>query len=316
MARRGTKKGRPVNGWVCIDKPVGVTSTQVVGKVRYAFNAQKAGHAGTLDPLASGILAIALGEATKTIPYAVDTQKTYRFTVRWGEQTSTDDAEGPVIVNSDVRPSEAEILNVLPEFTGTIQQLPPQFSAIKLAGARAYDLARAGEVFELTPRPVEVAQFRLIEMRDADHAIFELVCGKGTYVRALARDLGLRLGSCAHARDIRRLQVGPFVEANAISLELLEQLVHNPSLSEHLLPVETPLDDIPAMAITGNDATRLLRGQPILARNGQLTPSDALTCAKLSGKAVALGFVVEGEFRPVRIFNVPLGVIKSDVDYA
>ena len=316
MPRRGTKKGKPINGWVCIDKPVGVTSTQVVGKVRYAFDAQKAGHAGTLDPLASGILAIALGEATKTIPYAVDTQKTYRFTVRWGEQTSTDDAEGPVIVSSTVRPGEAEILAVLGEFTGEIMQLPPRFSAIKLAGARAYDLARAGEEFELSPRPVQVDELRLLRLIDPDQAVFELICGKGTYVRSLARDMGLRLGSCAHARDIRRLKVGPFEESNSISLELLEQLVHNPSLSEHLLPVETPLDDIPAMAITGSDATRLLRGQPILARNGQLTPSDALICAKIRGKAVALGFVVEGEFRPVRIFNVPLGVIKSDVDYA
>ncbi len=315
MGRRGSKKGKPVNGWVCVDKPVGVTSTQVVGKVRYAFDAQKAGHAGTLDPLASGILAIALGEATKTIPYAVDTRKTYRFTIRWGEQTSTDDAEGHAIATSDVRPDEAAILAALPEFTGEIMQLPPRFSAIKLAGARAYDLARDGEEFELKPRPVSVIAFRLLELQDADNAIFELICGKGTYVRSLARDLGLRLGSAAHARDIRRLRVGPFSEANAISLEKLEQLVHNPSLSEHLLPVETPLDDIPAMAITGSDATRLKRGQPILARNGQFNPSDTLICAKIRGKAVALGFIEAGEFRPVRIFNVPIGVMKSDVDY-
>ncbi|MFZ5833864.1 MAG: tRNA pseudouridine(55) synthase TruB [Pseudomonadota bacterium] len=315
MSRRGSKRGRPVNGWVCVDKPVGVTSTQAVGKVRYAFDAQKAGHAGTLDPLASGILAIALGEATKTIPYAVDTQKTYRFTVRWGEQTSTDDAEGHAIATSDVRPDMAAICAVLPEFIGDIMQLPPRFSAIKLAGARAYDLARNGEEFELTPRQVNVIDFRLLQLEDADNAIFELVCGKGTYVRALARDLGLRLGSCAHARDIRRTQVGPFTEANAISLDMLEQLVHNPSLSEHLLPVETPLDDIPAMAITGSDAIRLKRGQPILARDGQFNPSDALICAKIHGKAVALGFVEAGEFRPVRIFNIPYGVIKSDVDY-
>ena len=314
MSRRG-RKGRPVNGWVCVDKPVGVTSTQVVGKVRYAFDAQKAGHAGTLDPLASGILAIALGEATKTIPYAVDTQKTYHFTVRWGEQTNTDDAEGHAITTSAARPDAAEILAVLPEFVGEIMQLPPRFSAIKLAGARAYDLARNGETFELSPRPVSVVDFSLTEIIDRDNAIFRLVCGKGTYVRALARDLGLRLGSVAHARDIRRLAVGPFTEANAISLEKLEQLVHNPSLSEHLLPVETPLDDIPAMAITGSDATRLKRGQTILARNGQFNPSDALICAKIHGKAVALGFIEAGEFRPVRIFNIPTGVMKSDVDY-
>ncbi|MEQ1890660.1 MAG: tRNA pseudouridine(55) synthase TruB [Alphaproteobacteria bacterium] len=314
MSRRG-RKGRPVNGWVCVDKPVGVTSTQAVGKVRYAFDAQKAGHAGTLDPLASGILAIALGEATKTIPYAVDTQKTYHFTVRWGEQTNTDDAEGHAIATSAARPDAAEIRAVLPEFTGEIMQLPPRFSAIKLAGARAYDLARNGEAFELSPRPVSVVDFSLIEIADKDNAIFRLVCGKGTYVRSLARDLGLRLGGVAHARDIRRLAVGPFTEANAISLEKLEQLVHNPSLSEHLLPVETPLDDIPAMAITGSDATRLKRGQTILARNGQFNPSDALICAKIHGKAVALGFIEAGEFRPVRIFNIPTGVMKSDVDY-
>jgi len=314
MARR-RKKGNPVNGWVCVDKPVGVTSTQVVGKVRYAFDAQKAGHAGTLDPLASGILAVALGEATKTIPYAVDTRKTYRFTVRWGEQTSTDDAESEAIATSDMRPDAAAIEAVLPEFTGEIMQLPPRFSAIKLAGERAYDLARNGEEFELSPRPVKVNSLKLLEVKDADNAIFELICGKGTYVRSLARDLGLRLGTVAHARDIRRLQVGPFNESNAISLDKLEQLVHNPSLSAHLLPVETPLDDIPAMAITGSDATRLKRGQPILARNGQLHPSDALICARIHGKAVALGFVEAGEFRPVRIFNIPTGVSKSDVDY-
>jgi tRNA pseudouridine55 synthase len=312
---RGRKRGNPVNGWVCVDKPVGVTSTQTVGKVRYAFDAQKAGHAGTLDPLASGILAIALGEATKTIPYAVDTQKTYRFTVRWGEQTSTDDAEGETIATSGVRPERAVIEAALPEFTGEIMQLPPRFSAIKLAGARAYDLARNGEAFELSPRPVKVRAFRLLEMPDADNAIFELICGKGTYVRALARDLGLRLGTAAHARDIRRLQAGPFNESNAISLDKIEQLVHNPSLSAYLLPVETPLDDIPALAITGSDATRLKRGLPILARNGQVNPSDAIICARIHGKAVALGFIEAGEFRPVRIFNIPSGVMKSDVDY-
>lgn len=310
------KKGNPVNGWVCVDKPVGLTSTQVVGRVRRIFDAQKAGHAGTLDPLATGILAIALGEATKTIPYAVDTQKTYRFTVRWGEQTSTDDAEGDAIATSAVRPSQAEIEAVLPEFTGEIMQLPPRFSAIKLAGARAYDLARNGEEFDLTPRPVKVAALRLIDMPDADNAILEMVCGKGTYVRSIARDLALRLKSVAHARDIRRLQAGPFDESNAISLDILEQLVHNPSLSAHLLPVETPLDDIPAMAITGSDATRLKRGQAILARNGQYDPSDALICARIRGKAVALGFIEAGEFRPVRIFNIPTGVLKSDVDYS
>lgn len=314
MGRWG-KKGNPVNGWVCLDKPVGVTSTQMVGKVRYAFNAQKAGHAGTLDPLASGILAIALGEATKTIPYAVDTQKTYRFTIRWGEQTSTDDAEGYMIASSDVRPEKAAIEAALPEFTGEISQLPPRFSAIKLAGARAYDLARNGEEFELSPRPVQVHSLRLLEVLDPENAVFELICGKGTYVRALARDLGLRLGSVAHARDIRRLQVGPFNESNAISLDSLEQLVHNPTLSEYLLPVETPLDDIPAMAITGSDATRLKRGQTILARTGQVEPSDVLFCARIHGKAVALGFIEAGEFRAVRIFNIPTGVMKSDVDY-
>ena len=316
MARRGkVKKGRPVNGWVCLDKPVGVTSTQMVGKVRYAFDAQKAGHAGTLDPLASGVLAIALGDATKTIPYAVDSEKTYRFTVRWGEQTSTDDAEGEAVATSGSRPDEAAILAVLPEFTGEILQLPPRFSALKLAGERAYDLARAGKEFELQPRPVEVRQLRLVSMPDPDSAILEMVCGKGAYVRAIARDLGLRLDCYAHARDIRRLKVGPFTLENAISLDMLVQLVHNPALSAHLLPVETPLDGIPALAITAGDALRLKRGLPILARNGQISPSGSVVCARLHGKAAAIGHIEAGEFRPVRIFNIPSGVSKSDVDY-
>ncbi len=315
MARRG-KSGKAVNGWVCVDKPVGVTSTQVVGKVRYAFDAQKAGHAGTLDPLASGILAVALGEATKTIPYAVDTQKTYHFAVKWGEQRNTDDAEGVAIAFSDVRPTVDAIRAALPEFTGRISQTPPQFSAIKLAGERAYDLARNGEVFEIAPSEVNVTRLELIDTPEPSLARFEMMCGPGTYVRAIARDLGLRLGSCGYALDIRRTAVGPFTQANAISLDKLEQLVHNPALSEHLLPVETPLDDIPAMAISGSDAARLRRGQPILARNRPECSPQAIVCARSGGMPVALGYIEAGEFRSVRVFNLPIGVVKADVDFA
>lgn len=313
---RKRKKGKPVHGWVCVDKPEGVTSTQVVGKVRHAFDAQKAGHAGTLDPLATGILAIALGEATKTVPYAVDTQKTYRFAIRWGEQRNTDDREGDVIATSDHRPSRAEIEAALPEFEGEIEQVPPRFSAIKVDGARAYDLARDGEEFKLKSRIVEVEQLHLIDIPDPDHCLLEIVCGKGTYVRSLARDLGARLGTCAHTSDIRRTRVGPFDESNAISLDKLTEFVHNPVLMDHLLPVETPLDDIPAMAISGNDAARLRRGQAVLVRSGPVCDAESIICATSQGKPVALGHVEAGEFRPVRVFNLPVGVSKADVDYA
>lgn len=292
-----------------------ITSTQTINKVHYTFNAQKTEHTSTLDPLANDILTIALGETTKTIPYTMDTQKTYRFTVHWNKQTNTDDTEDHAITSNDIHPNAAAIRTVLPEFIGEIMQLPPRFSAIKLTSTQTYDLTRNGKEFELTPRPVNVIDLRLLQLQDTDNAIFELICGKGTYVRSLARDLELRLGNCAHARDIRRTQVGPFTEANAISLEKLEQLVHNPSLSEHLLPIETPLDNIPTITITKNDTIRLKHEQPILTRNNQFNPSNTLICTKIHGRAVTLKFIKTKEFQPIHIFNIPYGVIKSDINY-
>ncbi|HAD25134.1 MAG TPA: tRNA pseudouridine(55) synthase TruB [Alphaproteobacteria bacterium] len=315
MGRR-RKKGKPVSGWVCVDKPAGVTSTQIVGKVRYAFDAQKAGHAGTLDPLATGILAIALGEATKTVPYAMDSEKIYRFSICWGEQRSTDDPEGTVIACSDNRPSKAEIEAALPDFIGEILQVPPSFSAIKVNGARAYDLAREGETVTLEPRPVKIDDLRLVDMSGPDSCEMEMVCGKGAYVRAIARDLARKLGTYGYAANIRRTKVGAFCEKNAISLDKLEQLVHKPALSDFLLPVQTPLDDIPALAISGNDAGRLKRGQPILVRNGHELAEESLIYTTRRGQIVALGHVERGEFKPMRIFNLPMGVMTSDVDYS
>lgn len=315
MGRR-RKKGKAISGWVCVDKPVGVTSTQIVGKVRYAFDAQKAGHAGTLDPLATGILTIALGEATKTVPYAMDSEKRYRFTIVWGEQRNTDDPEGTVIARSDHRPDKADIEAALPDFIGEIQQVPPRFSAIKVNGARAYDLAREGEEVALAPRPVRIDDLRLLDISGPDRCEMEMVCGKGAYVRAIARDLALKLGTYGYAANIRRTKVGAFSEENAISLDKLEQLVHKPELSDFLLPVQTPLDDIPALAISGDDAGRLKRGQPILVRNGQEFAKESLIYTTLRGQIVALGHVERGEFIPLRIFNLPIGVKTSDVDYS
>ncbi|HVI88030.1 MAG TPA: tRNA pseudouridine(55) synthase TruB, partial [Dongiaceae bacterium] len=255
MARR--KRGEKVDGWLILDKPLGLTSTQAVGAVRRIFDAQKAGHGGTLDPLATGILPIALGEATKTVPYVMDGAKSYRFTLKFGQQRSTDDAEGEVTARSDIRPEDAAIRAALPGFTGFIQQVPPAFSAIKIGGERAYDLARDGEVVELAPREVRVDAISLTERPSRDEAVFEVRCGKGTYMRSLARDIAQHLGSVGHVSALRRLSVGGFTEKQAISLENLKALGHSPAAFEHLLPVETALDDIPALALTNTEASRL-----------------------------------------------------------
>ncbi|HEY3147482.1 MAG TPA: tRNA pseudouridine(55) synthase TruB, partial [Dongiaceae bacterium] len=228
------KRGEKVDGWLILDKPVDLTSTQAVNIVRRIFDAQKAGHAGTLDPLASGILPIALGEATKTVPYAMDALKSYRFTLRFGEARATDDAEGEVVQTSVKRPSDDEIRAILPEFTGLITQVPPAFSAIKVQGERAYDLARAGEAVELEPRQVLIHSIRLLARPSADDATFDVVSGKGAYMRALGRDLAIGLGTCGHIRDLRRTAVGPFTETRAISLESLSALGHSPAAFEHL----------------------------------------------------------------------------------
>ena len=306
MARR--RKGRAVHGWIVLDKPVGVTSTNAVARVKRMFQAAKAGHAGTLDPLASGILPIALGEATKTVPYVVDGLKSYRFTVRWGEETETDDNEGEVTQRSVKRPSLSDIERLLPDFTGEIEQVPPRYSAIKVEGARAYDLAREGDEFQLAARLVQVNQLTIQELPDNDHAILEAECGKGTYVRSLARDLGRALGCFGHVSQLRRTRVGPFKEDATISLDKLEELSHSAAghegLDAILESVETALDDIPALAISGDDATKLKRGQAVLLRGRDAPIINGPVYATSRGTLVALGEVKRGELRPKRVFNL------------
>lgn len=307
MARR--KNGEIVNGWIILDKPLEVTSTQAVGRVRRLFNARKAGHGGTLDPLASGVLPIALGEATKTVGFVMEGEKRYRFTLKWGQATSTDDAEGEVIEESASRPSAAEIEAVLPQFRGVIEQTPPTFSAIKIAGQRAYDLARSDEVVTLEPRQVRIDDLRLDRQEDAERASFLVTCGKGAYMRALARDLGKTLGTCAHVVALRRMAVGPFNEEMAIPLESLEALGHSPALSEQLQPIETALDDIPAFALSEAEARRLRCGQTVslMARVHRDRLRDlsqgSIVCATTAGRLVALARYEAGEVHPVRVIN-------------
>jgi tRNA pseudouridine55 synthase len=306
MARQ--RKGLPIHGWLILDKPQGMTSTKAVGRVRHLFGAAKAGHAGTLDPLATGVLPIAFGEATQTVPFAVEGNKVYRFTVRFGAKTDTDDAEGEVVATSDKRPSTDEIAGVLPRFTGEIVQVPPRYSALKVAGERAYDLAREDQAFELAPRPTFIESLKLVERPDADHCVIEAECGKGTYIRALARDLGEALGTVAHVAALRRTRVATFDEKDAISLEKLEQLGHSAAgrdaLQGVLRPVETALDDIPALAVSGQDAARLKRGQPVLIRGRDAPILNGPVYATSRGKLVAVGEVSQGEMRPTRVFNL------------
>ncbi len=308
MARK--RRGRPVHGWLVLDKPVGVSSTRAVAIVRRLFDAEKAGHGGTLDPLASGILPVALGEATKTVAWAMAARKTYQFTVRWGEARTTDDAEGAITANSEHRPTEPEVLAVFPNFIGEIRQRPPAYSALKVAGERAYDLARSGEVVDLEARPVRIESLRLMGTPDPHHADFVAEVGKGTYIRALGRDLALKLGTCGHVSALRRTRVGPFDEARAISLDKLTSLGHSPPPFEHLLPVETALDDIPALALTEAEANRLRCGQAVLP----LRPTDRALVLELGNgqriratcgtKLVALAEIVDGALRPVRVLNL------------
>ena len=308
MAKKA--KGRPIHGWLVIDKPVGLTSTQVVGRVRKLYDARKVGHGGTLDPLASGLLPVALGEATKTVSYVMEGRKSYRFTLRWGEATATDDGEGEVIARHDHRPGRAAIVAVLSRFTGEIEQVPPLFSAIKVAGKRAYDLARSEAEFELQPRAVRIDRLELIGQPSPDEAEFEVFCGKGTYIRSLARDLGEALGTRAHVSRLRRLSVGPFTEKDAISLESLETIGHIPAALEQLLPVETALDDIPALALSETDATRLRCGQAVTLVSRQyrefvLGRSDGETIfVSAAGKPVALARFEAGGIHPVRVLNL------------
>jgi tRNA pseudouridine55 synthase len=303
------REKRDVHGWIILDKPVGMTSTHAVSIVKRLFTAKRAGHAGTLDPLASGCLPIALGEATKTVPFVMDGRKAYRFSVRWGEERDTDDAEGRVVATSDARASEAEIRELLPQFTGSIEQVPPRFSAIKVDGERAYDMARDGEDVTLKPRTVDIHRLDLVEVPDPDNTVFEAECGKGTYVRALARDMGRLLGCHGHVAALRRTGVGPFTESDMIPLERLESLCHRAaagelSLAQVLLPVETALDDIPALAISKADAARLQRGQAVLMRGRDAPVFRGTIYVTASGRLIALAEVDRGEIVPKRVFNL------------
>ena len=297
MARR--KKGDPVNGWLVIDKPQGVTSTQMVGKARWALRAQKAGHAGTLDSLPTGVLAIAFGEATKTVPFAMDCDKDYRFTVRWGEATDSDDSEGAVIARSDKRPTRAAIEAALPDFTGEIMQIPPKYSAIKVEGERAYAIMREGDDVVLESRPISVYALALVDMPDADTAVFEMTCGKGGYVRAVARDLGLALGCYGHVIALRRMRVGAFEAEDGVGVEALEAMRDDPQAQARLLPVEAGLSDLPSMAITAAHKAMLEQGRAIPA-TGALAYGDAAWAA-FQGAPVAVGVVKGGMFQPTRV---------------
>ncbi len=305
MGRR--KKGNPINGWVVLDKSIGMTSTQAVGKVRWLFQAQKAGHAGTLDPLATGILPIALGEATKTVPYAVDGQKAYRFTVRWGVETDTDDAEGQVVGRSDMRPTRAAIEALLPNFHGEILQTPPAFSAIKIDGQRAYDLARQGEAVKLEARPVQIDRLELVEMPDHDTSVFEAECGRGTYVRAIARDIGRTLGCLGHVIALRRTRVGPFEEAQAVTIDELEEAANREDggveIKSLLRPVESALAELLEVNVSQSDAARLARGQPVLLRGRDAPVMNGEAFALSKGTLIALCEIERGELRPLRVFN-------------
>jgi tRNA pseudouridine55 synthase len=297
-----SRKGRDISGWLVVDKPAGLTSTAVVNKVRWAFQAKKAGHAGTLDPDATGVLAVALGEATKTVPYITDALKAYTFTVRLGQSTNTDDAEGEVINTSDTRPEDDEIKAALGQFVGDIMQVPPKFSAIKIDGQRAYKLARDGEDIELAARPLWVEELIMTGRPDADHVTLEMTCGKGGYVRSIARDLGEALGCFGHVRELRRIWSGPFDASDGLTLEQIDEMARQPELDTHLRPLEEGLQDLPQITATPEGAVRMRNGNP-----GMVLASDVEygeECwASLDGKAVAVGRYKAGELHPSRVFN-------------
>lgn len=311
MGRRGKKNGRPVSGWIILDKPYDYGSTEAVSKLRWLFRAEKAGHAGTLDPLASGMLPIALGEATKTVPYVMDGRKTYQFTVTWGEERTTDDLEGEVTRTSDNRPSRAEIEAILPEYTGEIEQVPPQFSAVKIGGERAYDIARDGEAVEIAPRLVEIHRLTLIGQPDADHAVFECECGKGTYVRSLARDFGRQLRCFGHISKLRRTMVAPFGEETMVPLETLTALEtveddaeRLAALDSYLLDTGEALSTLPRADLTDEQAHRLRMGNPAILRGRDAPLAADEACAFHKGALVAIGAIEHGAFHPKRVFKL------------
>lgn len=297
-----------MHGWLVIDKPCGLTSTRVVGTARRLLGAAKAGHGGTLDPLARGVLPIAFGEATKTVPFIMDSLKCYRFTVRWGEARSTDDADGEVVATSAVRPRAERIAAALPAFVGEIMQVPPDYSAVKVDGRRAYELARRAEALTLEARPVRIERLELVEAADADHAVLEMECGKGAYVRALVRDLARALGTCGHVAGLCRTRVGPFSLADAISLAELEALDDSGRAAERLLPVACGLAGVAALAVNADQAARLRQGRalplvrPAVAADGARV-ADGTVWASFADRPVALAELRGGELRPVRVFN-------------
>jgi tRNA pseudouridine55 synthase len=308
MARRGKKKGRPVSGWVVLDKPVGMGSTEAVSKVKWLFQADKAGHAGTLDPLASGMLPIALGEATKTVPYVMDGAKVYRFTIGWGEERSTDDLEGEVTRSSERVPDEAEIRALLPKYTGVIMQAPPQFSAVKIEGNRAYDLAREGETVEIPPREVEIDRFDLVR-HDGGRTEFEIECGKGTYVRSLARDMGRNLGCFGHIAELRRVEVEPFTADDLVTVGELEAALAGregddrfAAIDDLLVETAVALEFLPQVAVSDDAATRIRLGNAVIVRGRDAPVHADEACALARGKLVAIGAIEAGMFKPKRVF--------------
>jgi tRNA pseudouridine55 synthase len=307
MARRGKKRGRPVSGWIVLDKPVGMGSTEAVAKIKWLFQAEKAGHAGTLDPLASGMLPIALGEATKTVPYVMDGAKIYRFVVAWGEERSTDDLEGSVTATSAQRPSEADIRALMPRYTGVIMQTPPQFSAVKIGGERAYDVAREGGQIDIPPREVEIGRFDLIS-HEGDRTVFEIECGKGTYVRSLARDLGRDLGCYGHIAELRRTMVDPFTAERLVSLADLEAAAANQEgerfarLDTFLVETAAALECLPQIAVSDDAATRIRLGNAVIVRGREAPVHADEACATSRGKLVAIGSIEAGMFKPRRVF--------------
>ncbi|MEX4006405.1 tRNA pseudouridine(55) synthase TruB [Mesorhizobium sediminum] len=326
MARQRKKKGRPVSGWMVLDKPLGMGSTEAVSKIKWLYGADKAGHAGTLDPLASGMLPIALGEATKTVPYVQDGAKVYRFTVSWGEERSTDDLEGEVTRSSPERPDEQAIRALLPKYTGVIMQIPPQFSAIKIAGERAYDLAREGEAVDIPAREVEIGRFDLVEMRGADATVFEIECGKGTYVRSLARDMGRDLGCYGHISELRRTEVDPFTADELVTMAEIEEAIATaqPAATEEdeapqaprpgpdqwkaldalLMDTGAALDCLPQVVVNDDTAARLRLGNPVIVRGRDAPAQVDEACAFARGRLVAIGAIEAGMFKPKRVFSL------------
>lgn len=319
MARQRKKKGRPVSGWVILDKPKGMGSTEAVSKIKWLFNAEKAGHAGTLDPLASGMLPIALGEATKTVPYVMDGTKVYQFNVAWGEERNTDDLEGEVTKTSDKRPTKEEILTVLPEYVGVIMQTPPQFSAIKINGNRAYDLAREGEKIEIPAREVEIDSLELIDITPEGHAVFEIECGKGTYVRSLARDIGRKLGCYGYIAELRRIEVSPFTEDDFVELSELERVAPEKgepdqdgnfpvrdfsALDDLLIETGAALEFLPQYPLSDDQAHRVKMGNPVILRGRDAPVDEDEVCVTQKGKLLAIGMIEKGQFKPKRVFTI------------